>query len=450
MSRLDLLQVGKRAVGLAVQRGAHQAEAFVVDTRSTSVRMDRWELKRTRAVRDYGIGIRIYDTRGSMGYAYATTFDTAAIEQAVTAALAQAKAGTPNPEFKSLPSPKLPTPVSDIYDEEVAALTDQQIVAFVLQTADAARSVGPEVYSASIEAEVSETEVAIVNSLGVEATTRSTFCDLAAEVTAKREGEMSSGFEFVSGRCLSVLDPSFVGRRAAEEAVRSLGAQKIETKRMPVILSPLALFRIFGRGLGDAVNAENVQRGRSYLKGLLGQEIGVKGLTILDDATVPGAVGTAPFDAEGVPSQCTTVIENGVLRSYLYDTFTAFKENRESTGNAIRSDYTSPPRIGITNLVVKPGTKTFEDLLAEVKEGLFLLYTWDVPNLATGDLSANVAAGYLFRDGAIAYPVKQATVTINMRDLFKRIIAIGNDVRHVHNVITPSILIAEATVAGAK
>lgn len=260
------------------------------------------------------------------------------------------------------------------------------------------------------------------------------------------------------------MDPSKIGRTAGEYAVRSLHPKKIKTATLPVVLDSIAASYIFLRSIMAGASAENIQYKRSYLCGKLGEKIGSSKLTIVDDGMKPNGAGSFRFDAEGTPSQKTTIMEKGVLESYIYDCYTAGKEGRESTGNAFRvlpsrmfMNYRGTPAIGVRNLIIKPGKGTVEDLVSEVKDGILLRATWDRPNNATGEFSGLIRDGFKIEDGEAKYATRQTNIGVNMIDFFKRIVTVGADSRQFQNafmgpycVVSPSIAIEKAMISGAK
>jgi PmbA protein len=303
-----------------------------------------------------------------------------------------------------------------------------------------------------------------VNSLGVECESISTLAFAEAETTAKEKGEMALSFEFKAARNLKEIDPQKIGKTSAEYTLKSLHGKKIETAKLPVVLDSIAASSIFLMGIMPGVNAENVQYKRSYLSDRLGEKIGADIFTVVDDGTFPEGVGSLRFDAEGTPAQKTEIITKGVLQSYIYDAYTAGKEDRESTGNALRivpgnmfQNYRGLPTIGATNLVIAPGRGTVNDLISDVKNGIFLRTTWDRPNIATGDFSGLISEGYKIEDGEAAYAIRQTNIGVNMIDFFNRIEVVGADARHFqlpsrgpYCVIAPSLMIEEAMISGAR
>jgi PmbA protein len=194
------------------------------------------------------------------------------------------------------------------------------------------------------------------------------------------------------------------------------------------------------------VNADEVQMGRSYIADALGEGIASEELEIVDDGLLPGGIGTRSFDAEGFPSQRTSVIKAGVLKSLLHNSYTANKENVDNTGNASRPSYSGPPDISTTNFIVSPGKGDLDELISEIDEGVVCWNTGDIPNLTTGDFSAMISEGYYVKNGEIQHPLKNTLIGINMRDLLKRICHVGNDSRTTFTMVTPSIVIEGASI----
>jgi PmbA protein len=225
-----------------------------------------------------------------------------------------------------------------------------------------------------------------------------------------------------------------------------LGARKVKTARVPVILDPMIATSILEH-IFEGVNGDSVYRGASFLAGKLGQKIASDQVTVIDDGTMPGGFGTAPFDAEGVPTRRTLVIENGVLKSYLLNTYSAKKLGLQTTANASRG-LAGTPGIGPGNYFLQPGTKSPKEIIAAVPEGLYITeFLGHGANLVTGDYSRG-ASGLWISGGELAYPVEEITVAGNLKDVFFNISEIGNDLEFRGSVACPTIRIDGLTVAG--
>ncbi len=457
----DLIDVGVKAVKAALKAEAEQAEAFLIQTHHASVEIEKGSVKHAYTVSDDGLSIKaIY--RGSAGFSYATTLETKQLEEAAKLAYAQAKAGTPDSDFKSLPEPKVLPIVKGIYDKKIVEMDSEDLVEMAIEIGES-QKIDRRIYSVNSAVRCGRQRIAVVNSLGVECEDESTLAYAEGEATAKEKGEMSSGFELQTSRKLADINPSWIGRTAGEHAFKSLFGRKMKTATLPVVLDPIAAANVFMEAIMPGVNAENIQYKRSYLCEKLGEKIGSDLFTVVDDGTYAGGVGSLGFDAEGAPSQRTTIIERGVLKGYLYDSYTAGKEGKESTGNALRvvsgsvfPDYRGRPTIGVRNLIVKPGKGTTEDLISDVDNGILLRATWDRPNLATGEFSGLISDGYRIEDGEVKYATKQTNIGINMIDFYKQISAVAADSRQIYlpsrpyNIITPAIMVEKVTVSGAR
>ncbi|MFQ5758529.1 MAG: TldD/PmbA family protein [Candidatus Bathyarchaeia archaeon] len=458
---VDLIDVGVKAVKAAIKADVDQAEAFLIQTYHATVEIEKGSVKYAYVVSDDGLSVKaIY--KGSSGFSYATTLEAEQVKDAARLASAQAKAGTPDPDFKSLPEPKALPTVRGIYDRNVVEMKSEDLVEIAIEIAEA-QKIDKRIYSVNSAVRCGWQKIAVVNSLGVECEDESTLAYAGGEAAAKEKGEMSSGFELQTSRKLADVNPSWIGRTAAEHAVKSLFGRKMKTATLPVVLDPIAAANVFFTSIMPGVDAENIQYKRSYLCEKLGEKIGSDLFTVVDDGTHAGGVGSLSFDAEGIPSQRTTIIDRGVLKGYLYDAYTAGKEGRESTGNALRvasgsifPDYRGRPTIGVRNLIVKPGKGTIEDLISEVDNGILLRATWDRPNLATGEFSGLISDGYRIEDGEVKYATRQTNIGINMIDFFKQISTVAADSRQIYlpsrpySVITPAIMVEKVTVSGAR
>jgi PmbA protein len=237
-----------------------------------------------------------------------------------------------------------------------------------------------------------------------------------------------------------------VGKIAAERTLRRLGARKAKTARVPVVFDPLVANSILGH-IFEGVEGDSVYRGASFLAGKLGQKIAADQVTIIDDGTIKGGFGTSPFDGEGVPTRRTLVIENGILKSYLLNTYTAKKLGLETTGNASRG-LAGTPGIGPGNYFMQPGSKTPQQIISEIKEGLYVTeFLGHGANLVTGDYSRG-ASGLWISGGELAYPVEEITVAGNLKEMFFNISEIANDLEFRGAMASPTIRIDGLLVGG--
>jgi len=258
---------------------------------------------------------------------------------------------------------------------------------------------------------------------------------------------MQRDYWYSVARTLSKLDaPEKVGKIAAERTLRRLGARKAKTARVPIVFDPMVATSILEH-IFEGINGDSVYRGASFLAGKLGQKIAGDNVNIIDDGTIAGGFGTSPFDGEGVPTRRTVVIENGVLKSYLLNTYTAKKLGLQTTGNASRG-LAGTPGIGPGNYFLQAGAKTPKELIGGIKDGLYVTeFLGSGANLVTGDYSRG-ASGMWISGGEFAYPVEEITVAGNLKELFFNISEIANDLEFRGSVAAPTIRVDGLTVGG--
>ncbi len=264
---------------------------------------------------------------------------------------------------------------------------------------------------------------------------------------ATQNGSMERDYWYTIARNYKGLeDPETVGRKAAERALRRLGAVKVETQRVPVIFEPRLARSLLGH-IFEAVEGRAIYRKASFLAGKLGEKIADERITLIDDGTMPGLFGTSPFDDEGVPTRRTLVIERGVLKNYLLNSYSARKLGMKTTGNASRG-ITGNAGIGHGNFYIEPGERSPEEIIRGVKNGFFVTeLIGGGANTVTGDYSRG-AAGMWIRDGELAFPVSEVTIASTMQEMLNGIAEIGSDLEFRGSVSAPTIMLGEMTVAG--
>jgi PmbA protein len=287
---------------------------------------------------------------------------------------------------------------------------------------------------------------AFVNSRGFSGSYRTSSCGLSVSPVAKQNGSMERDYWYTSARAASKLEsPEEVGRRAAERAVRRLNPRKIPTQKAAIVFEPRTARALLG-DLFDAVNGGAIYRHASFLAGKLGEKIASESLSVIDDPTLPGLFGSSPFDDEGVMCRRTVVIEKGVLKSYLLNTYTARKLGLKTTGNASRG-ITGNAGVGPGNFFIEAGERSPESMLKGLRTGLYVteLIGGDT-NTVTGDYSSG-AAGLWIENGQLAYPVSEITIAGNMKQMFLDI-EIGSDLEFRGSIASPTLLIGEMTISG--
>ncbi|HHZ83362.1 MAG TPA: TldD/PmbA family protein [Nitrospirales bacterium] len=285
------------------------------------------------------------------------------------------------------------------------------------------------------------------NSRGFFGEYNSSSYSLSVSPIASENGKMQRDSWYTVHRRFAELEtPEAVGNEAARRAIRRLGAQKVKTQSAPIIFDPEAAGSLLGI-LSGAVSGSALYRDASYLKDKLGEKIAPDWMTIYDDGRIPGGLGSRPYDGEGLPTRRNTVVDKGVLTSYLLDTYSARKLKLTSTGNASRG-IGSGPSVGSTNFYAVAGTHTPEEIIQSVTQGFYVtdMMGFGV-NMVTGDFSRG-AVGMWIENGELTYAVDEVTIAGNLRDMFLNIEMLGNDLVFRGSVSCPTMKISEMMIAG--
>ncbi len=437
-------------VSKALRAGASDAEAVFAegDEFETLVRLGQVEQLKEAGSR--GLGLRVFQGHRT---ASSSTSDLSAegIEQLLSGAMALVSITSEDP-FAGLPEYGEFGMISgdlDLYYEDVYSLPAVERIEYARRTEAAAMAADARIQNSgggSFDAATGRKILA--NSRGFVGEVRRSSCSISAQPIAQSpDGGMQRDYWYSSQRSLALLDsPESVGMEAARRTVRKLGARKVPTQRVPLVFAPEVATSILGAILG-AINGNAVYRSSSFLAGKLGETVGGSNLTIIDDGTTPGGFGSAPFDGEGLPTRRKVVLDQGVLTSYLLNTYTARKLGLQSTGNAARG-LAGAPGISSGNFYLEAGTKTPEEILAEIPNGLYVtdLIGHGV-NVVTGDYSHG-ASGLWIENGELAYPVEEITVAGNLKEMLRNISSIGSDLIFRSAVACPTICIEGMTIAG--
>ena len=449
-AQVDLRDLATGVVKRAMELGASAAEAVAREGSEFSavVRMDEVETLKEAGSR--ALGVRVFVGQQA---ASTSTSDVSpqGMEQLVRGALELARVTSEDP-MAGIPAPELLGEIPGelgLYYDDVYSLSNEQRIEQARRAERAALACDQRLnnsdggsFDASIGSKV------LANSHGFTGQYRSSYCSItAAPIASDEAGNMQRDYWYSSARSLAKLDsPEEVGRIAAQRTLRRLGARKIKTRKVPIVFdrqtSASLLDHIF-----DAVTGDAIYRHASFLAGKLGQKVFGTNLTVIDDGTIAGGFGTRPFDGEGVPTRRTTVIENGELKSYLLNSYTAKKLNLATTGNASRG-LAGTPGIGNGNFFVQPGEKSQEQIIAGVKQGLLVTeFLGFGVNMVTGDFSRG-ASGLWIENGELAYPVEEITVAGNLAQMFGNLAEIGSDLIWRGSIACPTLRIEGMTIAG--
>lgn len=446
----ELLDLAEFAVNFAIKAGADEAEAFIYNEFSIAVNIERGQIVRNFSIQDHGVGIRVISNK-ALGFAYTNMIlDKTAVEKTIKQAVKIAQVSKPDEGWWRLPIKKPCTSAVSLFDDKIARLSSNELVEMASLMLKAAESRDPRVFPIEGEVRASCISKAIANSNGVCDFDRGTIMECSLATIASEKGEVSPVcFEFNLERSLSV-NPEWVGSEAARLAILSLNAKKIETKNMKVILAHEAIQQLLRYTLVNAIKADYVQRDQSVLKDKIGEQVASELITIYDDGLLDGGLRTWKFDGEGVPQQKTPIIERGVLRGLIYDSYTAYREGKESTGNAFRASYMFTPSVEPTNFRILPSGKSPEELIGEVDDGLFVysLQGAHSSNPVNGDFSVVATPAWRIKNGELSHAVRGVMLAGNVFEVIKNVSALANNERKVGSIVAPWILVENIRVIG--
>ena len=446
----DLAEITTDVVRRAMQGGATAAEAVAAGGSEFSTVVRLGEVETLKESGSKAIGVRVFfGQRAASTYSSDLTPD--GIRQLVDSALALARVTSEDP-FAGIPEPAQLGKLEgefDLYSDDVYSLSNADRIDYARRAERAALEADPRIVNSeggSFDAAIGYKVLA--NSHGFVGDYWRSYCSLSSVPIAQVEGSaMQRDYWYSVAMTLKKLQsPEEIGKIAAQRALRRLGARKVKTAKVPIVFENTVAGSLLGH-IFEAVNGDSIYRGASFLTGKLNEKIAGDNITVVDDGTMRGGFGTSPFDSEGVPSRKTVVVENGVLKSYLLNTYTAKKLKLQTTGNAARG-LAGTPGIGPGNFFLQPGTKTQQEIISGIKEGLFVTeFLGFGVNLVTGDFSRG-ASGLWIQDGELTFPVEEITVAGNLKDMLCNVSEIGNDLEFRSAIASPTIRMDGMTLAG--
>jgi PmbA protein len=444
-SRLE--EAAANAVQLARDLGATDAECTIVegDEFSTNIRLGEVEQLKQASSCEAGIRVLVGKCTGS---SYTSDLTKEGVETMVRAALALANITTDD-DHAGMPE-EFGQWKDDLrlYDTSLETMETSDKIDRAMKAEKAALDFDPRIQNSEGAGFDSYVGVRVfANSRGFLSSYRTTSAGMSVVPVAKQNGSMERDYWNSAGRHLNRLEtPESIGKRAAERALRRLNPRKVLTQKVPIVFEPRTARSLLG-DVFDAVNGASIYRHASFLTGKLGEKIASENLTVVDDATMPGLFGSCPFDDEGVASRRTMVIERGVLKSYLLNSYCARKLGLKSTGNASRG-VTGNAGIGPGNFYVEAGELTEEQILSKVSNGLYVTELIGAStSTVTGDYSSG-AVGIWIENGELAYPVSEITVAGNLKAMLKHIQYVGSNLDFRGSLASPTILVEEMTVSG--
>lgn len=415
-----------------LSQGGDYADIFVERRVTTAISLEDDKIEKVLAGTDAGVGVRLI-VGGMTAFAYSNDFSRDALmgvaDTLKTAAreLLHGNGAEPVLNLKVL-RPVVSSPI--LLHPDAVDLARK--VAMVKRGNGVARVFDVSVRQVNVVYRDAVQSVKVLTSDGEVAEDERVYTTAMVQVVAGADGAIQTGYEPVGGlvgyEIFDTMPIEQVAEQAAHRAVRMLRARRAPGGRMPVIISSEAGGTMIHEAIGHGLEADLAQQGLSIYSGKLGQQVASPVISVVDDATIPNRRGSFAFDDEGAPSRRTTLVENGVLKSFMYDRFTAMLDKTTTTGNGRRESYEHKPIPRMTNTFIVPGTADPEAIIRSVPHGLFVKKMGGGQvNTITGDFVFEVQEGYLLEGGQVGDLVRGATLVGNGPEVLKSIDMVGTD-----------------------
>ena len=426
----DIAGLATWVAGLA--RDGEQLEAYVARGRETEIRVFDGEVESLSSAESAGIGIRVL-SGGRQGFAYAGALDPDSVADTLREARDNAVFVSEDPHL-GLAVPDGVEPASlELWRDDLVGFPTSEKVRLALELERAVRRGDPRIRAVqSADWGDSAVESAIATNTGIAAFSRRCSCYLSASAIAGEGDDTQTGGGYSVGRSPSDLDVEVAAHDAVLRATRLLGASRPRSAHLTVVFEPRITATLLAI-LAGTLDGESVLKGRSLFADRIGQQVAVSGLTLVDDPTDPAAYSASSYDAEGLATRRNVLIEGGVLRKFLYNTYAARRAGTVSTGSAVRAGYSGAPGTGARAVSVVPGAKSAEEILALVGDGLLVQSVSGIHsgvNPVSGDFSVG-AEGVLVKGGELAGPVREITIASTIQRMLSDVVAIGSDLEYL-------------------
>ena len=419
----------------AEKRGADYCEAYGVSNKESEVFIENNDLKQSKSHKTDGLGIRVF-VNGSLGFSSTNILEKEHIRNAITQAIKLARV-SPSDKFNSMPYSRTVKLLNGIYDRKSESFIASDAVKMAVDMLDAAKSYDKRISVDSGNFTSSVMTHALLNSNGIR--TKETISAFSWSIMGMAiDGDEVSNFDFQFGGTHNVkdIDVYSTSREFSKSVIDSLGSKKIESFKGEMLLTPSAVTELIQDVLAYSINSQTVQKEASKFEGQLGKSVSSDLLTVIDDATDINGLGASSFDREGVPHQCNIIIEKGILKKFLYNTYTANKGDTKSTGNAGGSPKT-PPIVSTTNVIIKAGKTRADNLISEMDKGIIINRFSGNVNPVNGDFSGVVKGGQYIEKGNIEYAVKELMVAGNVFDALNDLTGISKEQKVLSDSILP-------------
>ncbi len=452
-----LLEICKNAAARMGKYKVDEFEIFSAGSVATEIEIFDSKIETLSFSDSTGIGIRIFKDR-SIGYAYTAVLDSKNIEDCIEKAVSNSRI-TKKEDYNYLPKAEESRFKEKLIDdsvlfrEDMLKLDTRGKIAIAKKLESLTRSKDKRIVSINNVTYSDDIyETAILNSAGLCDEYIATSCFIYVVAISKQGEDTSTGDFFDCGRAPSDMDLEKVAKTAASRSVSVLGGKKVKSGRVDLLLDPVVSSQFLGV-IAGGLTADSVQKGKSLFKGKIGQKIFSIDVDIFDDGTLPRGLASKPFDGEGVTKGKTCVFENGYLKTYLYNTYTARKDKTLSTGNAVRASYRSTPEVGTSNFYLKPSITGFDQLLAGIDRGFYVMDIIGLHsgvNPISGQMSVG-AKGIWIEKGNLKHPVKEVTIATDILSFCSSIKKVGKDLLFLPwggYTGSPSMVVGDIMVGG--
>ncbi|MCJ7459123.1 MAG: TldD/PmbA family protein [candidate division Zixibacteria bacterium] len=433
----------------SLKAGAEQAEAYLEENKELLIRVRKGEIEILKEAQSKGLGIRLF-AKKKLGFTYTSDFSLNVLDELVKKTVFLARNSSAD-DFNGLPEKIESSPETTdlrIYDSQLKNFPTQMKIDLAKRAEDASFAADKKITNSDgAEYRDHETRVYLANSSGADLSFQRTYISLSCSPIAEKDGEKRSNYFWDAKSLLEELEPpEKIGRTATERTIRMLGSKKIDTQKVPIIFDPFTSSG-FLAGLSYGVNGDLASKNSTFLARRLDQKVGSELLNVWDDGSLPKGLGSRPFDGEGTPTQRKKVFDNGVLKTFLHNSYSARKMKTISTGNASRG-YDSIPRISALNFYLENGQTDPAEIIRSVKKGF---YVTDLAgfgmNIVSGDYS-QMAEGLWIEDGVLTFPVSQVTIAGTILEMLNGIELVGNDLTFRGSISAPTLKFSEMVVSG--
>ncbi|MHA1345339.1 MAG: TldD/PmbA family protein [Candidatus Heimdallarchaeaceae archaeon] len=447
-TEINLHELAEKVIKLGLSLGADQVEAYTIYGAARNVQLERGSIRRFTDVANSGLGIRVIKDK-AIGMASTTIFSHESIENTVKDAFSLAKVSPPDENFNSLPEDNRSTPeIKDCFDQNIIDLSVEDFTQMILEGVQEAQVRDDAIIGGSFTA--GNGERFIITSQGIDRFSKQTSITGYLSVKLQDGEDIGNAYYFDSSKVLADFDHIVVGKEAGKRAVNMLGSQKIESATLPILLDPDGSMGTIAPIISSGINAFNVFNRTAYFVDKIGDAIASDNLTITDDPFYPGGVDSSAFDDEGVIPNKLELVKDGILNTYITDSYTAPLVGLENTGHASRGSFATRPKPSTYSLDIKAGETAKDTLLEDLKEGILLIGSSIVDMSGNPQISAQINQGFYVKGGEIQYPVKNAMIGTTVFEVFEKIEDFSKEQQNRHGHKSPWMLLSPLQVSGGK